>query len=48
MSPLLAFILGMLLGLAVASGLCFLGYRLAQLHERQTAEFNALTSRDGP
>lgn len=48
MSAFLAFVLGLLLGLAVAGGLCFLGYRLAQLHERQTREWNELSSRDGP
>lgn len=47
MTPFLAFVLGLLLGLAVAGGFVFLGYRVAQVHERQTAEFNALTSRDG-
>lgn len=48
MSAFLAFVFGLLLGLAAAGGFWFLGYRLARVHEQQIHECNILSSRDGP
>lgn len=48
MTPFLAFVLGLLLGLAVASGFVVFGYRLARVHEQQLHESNILSSRGDP
>jgi hypothetical protein len=45
-TPFLAFVLGLLLGLAVAGGFWFLGYRLARVHDQQVIESNILSSQD--
>lgn len=47
MIPFLAFALGLLFGLAVAGGFWFLGYRLAQQHERQVNEYNGISGTFG-
>lgn len=45
MTPFEAFVLGLLLGLAVAGGFVVFGYKLSRAHEDQAREFNVLSSR---